>query len=105
VERAQHRKCRQGCGDRSAAAPQLVAYGAESAAGRRESREHAPTLGRTGVLPLGLSTGGQSEDEDDDDVEAGVLVELPEEESLEPEVDDVVDAGVVDDVLERLSVR
>lgn len=34
-----------------------------------------------------------------------MLVELPEEESPEPEVDDVVDAGVADDVLERLSVR
>lgn len=100
-----------------------MAYGAEPAAGRRESREHAPTLGRSGVLPLGPSTGNGFEarctrtstskwvDQSEDDVEdaeaeeADVLVVLPEEESLEPEVDDAADAGVEDDELERLSVR
>ena len=100
-----------------------MAYGAEPAAGRRESREHAPTLGRTGVFPLGPSTGNGFEarcartstsewvDQSEDDVEdaeaeeADVLVVLPEEESLEPEVDDAADAGVEDDELERLSVR
>ena len=43
--------------------------------------------------------------EDAEAEEADVLVVLPEEESLEPEVDDAADAGVEDDELERLSVR
>ena len=59
-ERAQRGKCGdggKGGGDQPTVTPQLVARGTQPTAGRRESREHAPTLGRTGVLPLGLSTG------------------------------------------------
>ena len=40
------RRPRAARGDQPASAPQLVAYGAEPAPRRRESREHPPTLGR-----------------------------------------------------------
>lgn len=94
-----------------------MAYGSEPAARRRESREHAPTLGRAGVLPLGLSTGwcrgsprshlnqrvvvGQSEDEE---VEAGDDDAAADEDVLVVVVLEL-EAESEDDVLERLSVR
>lgn len=101
-----------------------MAYGAQPAASRRESREHPATLGRIGPAPLGLSTGllvrrwRQSEEELDeldeepdvlgDELDAAVLeAEEPDDESedeedepLEPDV-----AGVEDDEAARLSVR
>lgn len=91
-----------------------MAHGAKPASRRRESREHPPTLGRTGRLLLGLSTGAerQSEEEDElDELDAVVpLEDFDDDESDEdfesedePEVEAV--AGVVDVDAARLSVR
>lgn len=88
-----------------------MAYGAEPAPCRRESREHAPTLGRTAGGALRLSTGGQSEDDEEeleeeleDDVEdVEVLEDVAAAE--EEEESDEDEAGVVEDDVARLSVR
>ena len=87
-----------------------MAHGTDPAARRRESREHPPTLGRDGTPPLGLSTGGQSEDEpedeEEDDAAGAVDEDEDEDEDDESDEDDVeVDEEVEDFASDRLSVR
>ncbi|CUR57478.1 hypothetical protein NOCA1130049 [metagenome] len=110
-DRAEAAHCRdghQGGGEPASAAAQLVAYGTQPASRRRESREHAPTLGRTARPALALSTGtrGQSEDElEDDELLDDVLLDDVDEDESDEDEEDVVDAGVVEDDAARLSVR
>jgi hypothetical protein len=98
-----------------------VAYGAQPAPRRRESREHAPTLGRAGGPPLGLSTGGLdtplvprglldhrgSEGQSEEEEEVEELEPVDDEDVEDVELDELV-AGVEDEEdedEERLSVR
>ena len=100
-----------------------MAQRAEAALRRRQSLEHAPTLGRTGGPPLGLSTGGLdtpllprglldhrgSEGQSAEELEEELLDDVEEDAAADDEESDdelaELVAGVADEEDERLSVR